>query len=219
MMDSLMQLPALSVILSVSGTFCLFCRVILWFLILSAASCLPIKQTGWLHSCTERRPTINPLLAVHFIFIIVYVSGALVMVRLSVVSHLLFLQQWVLCFVHFSLLSFSAVHNDLDSNVCRDVGMEVPNVYNDLRNATLPIWLDDVRCNGSETRIADCSHGLWGRHNCGHSEDVAISCSRKVLFANFTTQWFSILYSREKRWLILVNHASYLKWCCYGTCG
>jgi len=39
------------------------------------------------------------------------------------------------------------------------------------------IWLDDVRCSGSETNIADCTHRSWGSHNCQHSEDVSVSCS------------------------------------------
>lgn len=29
---------------------------------------------------------------------------------------------------------------------------------------------------GSETRIEDCNHNGWGVHNCGHGEDVSISC-------------------------------------------
>jgi len=39
-----------------------------------------------------------------------------------------------------------------------------------------PIWLDDVQCNGTETNISDCQHNDWGDHNCGHSEDVSVSC-------------------------------------------
>jgi len=38
------------------------------------------------------------------------------------------------------------------------------------------IWLDDVRCNGTETSISDCRHNDWGSHNCSHSEDVSVSC-------------------------------------------
>ena len=39
-----------------------------------------------------------------------------------------------------------------------------------------PIWLDDVRCNGTETNIAECSHKGWGVHNCQHRDAIAISC-------------------------------------------
>ncbi|XP_076455166.1 scavenger receptor cysteine-rich domain-containing protein DMBT1-like [Babylonia areolata] len=39
-----------------------------------------------------------------------------------------------------------------------------------------PIWLDDVRCRGTETNITDCTHRPWGQHNCDHGEDVAVTC-------------------------------------------
>jgi len=38
------------------------------------------------------------------------------------------------------------------------------------------IWLDNVQCSGTETNIANCQHNSWGSHNCGHSEDVSVSC-------------------------------------------
>ena len=39
-----------------------------------------------------------------------------------------------------------------------------------------PIWLDDVRCNGTERNISHCRHNGWGSHNCDHSNDVSVSC-------------------------------------------
>ena len=38
------------------------------------------------------------------------------------------------------------------------------------------IWLDDVRCSGSETSIVNCRHEGWGVENCGHQEDASVIC-------------------------------------------
>ena len=39
------------------------------------------------------------------------------------------------------------------------------------------IHLDDVQCDGSELRLADCSHLGVGVHNCHPSEDAGVICS------------------------------------------
>ena len=43
---------------------------------------------------------------------------------------------------------------------------------------TGPIWLDDLRCSGSEAHLLDCPRGGLGIgvHNCFHGEDASVRC-------------------------------------------
>ena len=39
-----------------------------------------------------------------------------------------------------------------------------------------PIYLDDVTCFGTESRLDQCLASQWGQHNCRHYEDAGVSC-------------------------------------------
>jgi len=74
---------------------------------------------------------------------------------------------------------------------------------------TGPIWLDNVACTGSETHLFDCLHSSWGRHNCGHDEDVSITCDATVYGnAIVTRMWANAQRDgrpAEYRWRPLFN--------------
>uniref|UniRef100_A0A8C5RA65 SRCR domain-containing protein n=1 Tax=Leptobrachium leishanense TaxID=445787 RepID=A0A8C5RA65_9ANUR len=42
------------------------------------------------------------------------------------------------------------------------------------------IWMDDVRCTGTESALRDCPRHPWGLHNCDHSEDVGVLCPGEI---------------------------------------
>ncbi|KAL8176290.1 UNVERIFIED_CONTAM: hypothetical protein K2H54_030214 [Gekko kuhli] len=39
------------------------------------------------------------------------------------------------------------------------------------------IWLDDVQCQGGESKLTECLTNPWGTHNCRHNEDAGAVCS------------------------------------------
>ena len=39
------------------------------------------------------------------------------------------------------------------------------------------IFLDDLLCTGSESRLIDCPHNGLGNHNCDHTDDAGVRCS------------------------------------------
>ena len=59
---------------------------------------------------------------------------------------------------------------------CAQMGYDYVSQF-DATGGTDPIWLDNVQCTGSESRLVDCSHAGYGNHNCQHSEDVGLECS------------------------------------------
>ena len=51
---------------------------------------------------------------------------------------------------------------------------------------TGPIWLDNVRCVGNESRLTRCPANSIGDHDCGHYEDAGVRClSSGMLFSGY----------------------------------
>lgn len=64
--------------------------------------------------------------------------------------------------------------------VCRQ--LECGSAISAPHNATFgqgsgSIWLDDVKCLGSEESLTQCSHREVGTHDCNHGKDAGVVCS------------------------------------------
>jgi len=69
--------------------------------------------------------------------------------------------------------------DDTDAQVaCVQLGFSTGTALTtDFINGAGQIWLDDVRCTGTETRLIDCPAQPLGTHNCQHFEDAGVRCS------------------------------------------
>ncbi|MCB9592334.1 MAG: scavenger receptor cysteine-rich domain-containing protein [Sandaracinaceae bacterium] len=66
--------------------------------------------------------------------------------------------------------------DELDATVaCRQLGF-ASGVPITAEPGVDPIWMDDLECSGSETRLVDCVFPGFGVHNCSHSEDTGVEC-------------------------------------------
>ncbi len=67
--------------------------------------------------------------------------------------------------------------------VCKQLGMSGGRVLKDkgLKKATGgKIWLDNVKCNGSEYRLWKCPRNSLGSTDCNHEEDIGVQCGMFV---------------------------------------
>ncbi|XP_030284094.1 macrophage receptor MARCO-like [Sparus aurata] len=60
--------------------------------------------------------------------------------------------------------------------ICRMLGYTRASTVFPAEAGSGQIWLDELRCTGTESSIFDCPNSGIGTHNCGHGEDVAVQC-------------------------------------------
>ncbi|XP_078685555.1 scavenger receptor cysteine-rich type 1 protein M130-like [Branchiostoma floridae x Branchiostoma belcheri] len=63
--------------------------------------------------------------------------------------------------------------------VCRMLGYpNATQVRNDayFGRGTGPIYMDDLRCDGNETSLFNCSYAGWTIHDCDHGQDAGVVC-------------------------------------------
>ncbi|NXA44260.1 DMBT1 protein, partial [Eudromia elegans] len=66
--------------------------------------------------------------------------------------------------------------------VCRQLGcgsaVRIPqNGY--FGRGSGPIWLNLVRCKGTEAALSECAHNGWGKRYCSRAWDAGVVCSGK----------------------------------------
>ena len=44
------------------------------------------------------------------------------------------------------------------------------------------IFIDDLKCSGTEKNPFSCTHRGWGKHNCNHDEDAGVICTGRGEF-------------------------------------
>jgi hypothetical protein len=80
--------------------------------------------------------------------------------------------------------------DDVDARVaCRELGLPFVGakfvsaasvVTGGPINASIPVWLSDMRCSGSEPSLFSCPYLGYGNNGCEHSEDVGLICTNAL---------------------------------------
>ena len=47
------------------------------------------------------------------------------------------------------------------------------------------IWLDDLRCDGTEDTLSECQSSNWGNTNCDHTQDIFVECAGMWTYSFF----------------------------------
>ena len=67
-----------------------------------------------------------------------------------------------------------------------------------IATSSVPFWMDNIQCRGSEETLDQCSFPGWGSHNCFHStNDAGVVCKSREgndYFYHFMYNNYSNLY-------------------------
>ncbi|XP_072122587.1 scavenger receptor cysteine-rich domain-containing protein DMBT1-like isoform X1 [Mobula birostris] len=81
--------------------------------------------------------------------------------------------QWgTLCDEYFSLEDASVVCEQLQ---CGAVNATAKSAY--FGEGKGPVWKDNYRCLGNESRLAECPVSSWGQITCSHGNDASLICT------------------------------------------
>ena len=53
--------------------------------------------------------------------------------------------------------------------------------YSRFGRGTGGIFLDNMNCRGTESRLINCRHSGIGVHNCDHTDDAGVRCSGQII--------------------------------------
>ncbi|XP_048011981.1 scavenger receptor cysteine-rich type 1 protein M130-like isoform X2 [Megalobrama amblycephala] len=86
-----------------------------------------------------------------------------------------------------TLVLLSSIVTLTTSVVCREMGCGEPvDALGDDKAhfgaGSGPIWMDNVRCRGSESTLKNCWSRGWGVHDCDLGEDAGVRCSENLTY-------------------------------------
>ena len=64
-------------------------------------------------------------------------------------------------------------------------------------------WLSEVSCEGMETKLQLCSHGLWDNYDCSNEIYSAVQCGTKSIYAPFSNNIVHVVCFTSKDTLVI----------------
>ena len=68
--------------------------------------------------------------------------------------------------------------------------------------SSVPFWMDNLQCSGSEDALDQCSFPGWGVHNCVHSTDdagvVCVNCKLLAILGACMVNIIMIIFQLQR---------------------